>query len=381
MRVVLGFLLVGTVVSASCLEPTEVNVTIKTDLRCSVEEMGKYQLDRTDVQVVVDGQTRSVGTKEGCSKGRVGNVVFVPGNHPEVHLRVVGAVQGEPDPIVAERILRFLPHQSLALDVELSTACVGVKCDTGFTCKDGTCVPIPQNVPSPDGGDLVDGPNPTLDSGMLVDGAFDGSAILDASKDTNATLDSGKCGVPPFNTIDVHWGFNEGQMSPVTRDDSMTYVATLTSGVSLLPNTSQPLCGSMLSYTATATQDLLTTQWKPSGSFSIAFGFQYVSGTGVVISRNTGAIGGWEFRMAANNTLAFTVWDNQKYMITQTCQVTSKPIAVVANVSLNKAAWSIDMGACGGTLNPNLTVTPYTANVFVGQQGVKFNLDELYLGQ
>jgi hypothetical protein len=41
--------------------------------------------------------------------------------------------------IVARRLLRFVPHTSLTLPINLTADCVGVKCDPASTCFDGKC--------------------------------------------------------------------------------------------------------------------------------------------------------------------------------------------------------------------------------------------------
>lgn len=369
----------------SCLEATEVDVTVTTDLRCSTEEPGMYQLDRTDVQVLVDGETRQIGTKAGCVKNRVGNIVFVPGGSGEVRLHVVGAVGGEPDPITADRILRFLPHQSLRLDVELSSACVRVKCGPGYTCIKGSCAEIPR-VGSDDAGISFDA-DPTVDANKPLDGGSDDAKPLDGASDVltigdgNAGTDGGDggklCAPSPFLTTDVHWGFNEGVNATTIRDDSMAYMATLIANVSLATN---PPCKTGLSFNGATAQNLSTTNWGPSPTLGIAFDFQFTSGSGTIIERNPGKAGGWRFSVNGSGKLVFDLWNNNNISVPLSVNQLVGPTTVVGTFAQGTEKL-VAYGANATNQNVVLNLQGYNSDINVGSPNFTFRLDELWLGR
>ena len=362
----------------SCLDATEVNVTVQTDLQCPNDLRPGPQLDRTEIMVLVDGEYRVVGSKDGCTNGRVGNIVFVPGKHNEVRLRVRGTIHNRPRVLDADRILRFLPHQSLKLTVDLSTACLDIDCPMGQTCvavgTRGICREPPDNLP-PDGGS-DDGGVPedadTLDAIPITDSTIDlgvGEGGLDASL----------CPRPLGSAFDLHWGFNEGQGSMTTQDDSKTYLVSLDAGAVL--QNPMGVCGSGLLYTSMSAFNLQSTNWTPSPSLSIAFSFSHGVGTaGLILSRNRMQAGGWEFKVSVN-TLAFVLYTGATGMALTSTVLPNKQYAVLGQFQQGTMTLYIDKIQVG-SMSVGLNLQKYMTDILVGPAGAtpKIAIDELYLG-
>jgi hypothetical protein len=149
-----SLLALGAAVLAStdCRAPTQITVTVTTDIDCA-------HVDATSVAAgsVAGLDTRpSSSETTACSGGRVGALVVVPSgsSDAEVGLRVVMGLDGKsPDDcvrdgyvggcVVARRALRFLPYEPLSVPVEMRSSCRDVGCaSTGDlqTCVEGQCV-------------------------------------------------------------------------------------------------------------------------------------------------------------------------------------------------------------------------------------------------
>ena len=143
---------VAVLASTDCRAPTQITVTVTTDIDCA-------HVDATSVAAgsVAGLDTRpSSSETTACSGGRVGALVVVPSgsSDAEVGLRVVMGLDGKsPDDcvrdgyvggcVVARRALRFLPYEPLSVPVEMSSSCRDVGCEsTGDlqTCVAGQCV-------------------------------------------------------------------------------------------------------------------------------------------------------------------------------------------------------------------------------------------------
>lgn len=144
---------------ASCLEPTEIRVEVRTDLPCSDPAP---RVDWTRVAVglpgAVDGTSPQIDTRSCRPDGKlsyIGTFVMVPSGRGErVELRVAqhartpqmsssdctGSMIAS-DCIVARRVVQYLHHSRLTLEINLAKACLGKNCPDGFTCEQGSCVP------------------------------------------------------------------------------------------------------------------------------------------------------------------------------------------------------------------------------------------------
>jgi hypothetical protein len=136
VRRLLAALLGGGVLAsaASCLEPTEVRITIKTNICATL-----------DVSIAVNDQPPSTKNKfppKDCDKGThaLGDIVFVPsGTGNRFTFKVTGC-SSDTQCATASRNIAYLPHTPLALDVELTADCVNVTCPDNATCVHGDCV-------------------------------------------------------------------------------------------------------------------------------------------------------------------------------------------------------------------------------------------------
>lgn len=148
-----ALLVVLAVAPLACRTPTQVTLTITTELPCGPKT------PRTLVRVGSLGQLKKPDTVDAtvCVDGRVGSLVIVPSGDKSdvVGLEVVTRDNDDPtkcndapgaDPkemqgcIIARRALAFVPHSELELPVDLQRACLGKTCDPSHTCVEGVCV-------------------------------------------------------------------------------------------------------------------------------------------------------------------------------------------------------------------------------------------------
>jgi len=117
----------------------------------------------------VESTSATLVTSRCDEQGTIGSLVVVPSGAKDEQLgiRVVAGVTRNPEQcaeqnyegcIVARRSVRFTPHESLELTVELARDCVSIGCDPEHTCRSGRCIDselvAPLSVPMP-----VDGPS------------------------------------------------------------------------------------------------------------------------------------------------------------------------------------------------------------------------------
>ncbi len=223
------------VAAPSCRAPTQVTVTISTDIPCAAPP-------ETVVRIgPLDGSLRGrepVVTTTRCKDGRVGSIVVVPSDLRDQEIGIWVATRAasgakacdDATPtngcIVARRALHFVEHSELDVPIEMLTDCSGVRCsDLNTTCVHGACVNAHLDAPTCHddgcrlgvGGDA--GPPDASDTGPIDAGTDTRSdaitdAISDAISDTDAT--------PPPAT---QWAFTYG-----TRIRKFDAVGTLSDG-------------------------------------------------------------------------------------------------------------------------------------------------------
>ena len=138
-------------VLGSCREPTEIRLHVSTNVPCTDPDKWK------GVAVYVGSPGVGVETKApaltttSCDvNGQVGTLVVVPSaaKDAEVGVKVVAGLAVPPEEcaahnyqgcIVARRSVRFTEHDSVDLDIPLTSECVNVSCDDKHTCVDGSC--------------------------------------------------------------------------------------------------------------------------------------------------------------------------------------------------------------------------------------------------
>jgi len=167
----------------ACVEPTEVKLVLTTNIPT---------LTRVQVLLDGDGGANVVADQAVRAPGRLGTLVFVPsspGGRFTVRVRGLEPVNDcENDPkigcVEASRTVSFLPHRSLELPIDLSSACLGVTCGTNETCVDGLCVG--DVVTTEDAGVIVP---PSDDGGVVTDGGAPATCVLTATRQlAHATL-------------------------------------------------------------------------------------------------------------------------------------------------------------------------------------------------
>lgn len=130
----------------SCLDPTEISITIESDSCASL----------SDVEVFVGDTTSpsAVAPTSACKGTRVGTIVLVPsGKGGSISLRVRaaekmgGSCTDVPTHgcVEVQRNLQFLPHARLPITIKLDSACIDADCG-GQTCVGGMCVECPDCV-------------------------------------------------------------------------------------------------------------------------------------------------------------------------------------------------------------------------------------------
>lgn len=138
--------------ASSCRDATQVVLNVHTDMPCT----GDAAWQGVAVYVGEPGddveRTSATLVTMSCDEhGAVGSLVVTPSGQKdgELGLRVVAGVTANPEDcvarsyegcIVARRALRFTPHESLELDIELTADCVSVGCDALHSCVAHRCV-------------------------------------------------------------------------------------------------------------------------------------------------------------------------------------------------------------------------------------------------
>lgn len=136
--------------ATGCREPTQVQIELRTDALCD---------DVRETSITISGpgeleQALSDTSTDNCSipGGRIGSLTVVPNDDDDAEfgVRVVtglgkSASQCADDKyqggcIVARRSLRFIPHKTLHLPIELDVVCRDIPCGATQTCSNGHCV-------------------------------------------------------------------------------------------------------------------------------------------------------------------------------------------------------------------------------------------------
>jgi len=170
--------LLGLVALSACRAPTQVQVEVTTDALC-VDVKGTSLTAGT----MQDYESRPPAAEtSACDAGRVGSLTIVPSEDSGAlfGVRVVMGITKTPEQcvqsnyqggcIVARRVLRFVPNETLHLPVQMDLACLDIPCGLTQTCRAGSCVdatiPDPDTCLSADGCALGGaGAPPIVDSG------------------------------------------------------------------------------------------------------------------------------------------------------------------------------------------------------------------------
>jgi hypothetical protein len=158
----------------SCRDATQVVLNVHTDLPCTGEAWQGVAIYVGEPGDDVEHTSPTLVSKSCDEGGAVGSLVVTPSGAKdgELGLRVVAGVSANPEDceergydgcIVARRALRFTPHESLQLDVELTADCVSVGCDAQHSCVEHRCVDTdsiaPTSAATPVEPDEITGPS------------------------------------------------------------------------------------------------------------------------------------------------------------------------------------------------------------------------------
>lgn len=155
----------------ACRDATQLTLTVHTDVPCT----GDHDWHGVAVYVGSPGsdleQTSPTLVTQRCDEnGAVGSLVVTPSGEKdgEIGVRVVAGISKNPEQcqdddyrgcIVARRALRFTPHESLELDVELTADCVSIGCDAQHSCLAGSCIESRTIAAPPPEPQVVSGPS------------------------------------------------------------------------------------------------------------------------------------------------------------------------------------------------------------------------------
>jgi len=201
-----------TLVATSCRSPTQIELTVRTNVPCTRPDGWKgVAIYLGEPGEALEKKSPTLVTSECDASGYVGSLVIAPsGDTGELlGVRVVAGIDRNPEDcqvngyagcIVARRTVRFSPHGSLALDISLSADCESEACDAQHTCSNGSCI-----------GDQFVEPPPALADAPSVrcgdDGVRCGTTgdICCLSVDVEHQMTHGRCGAreacPPTNVL------------------------------------------------------------------------------------------------------------------------------------------------------------------------------------
>ena len=134
---------------ASCRAPTNVIVTVTTDMDCKDFKGATVTVGQLSSLESVPESTESTTCD---ANKRIGSVVLEPSAAEDgaIAFRVVGGLGRDvesctppygPGCIVSRRALKYFPHDSLRVNVRLESSCSGIPCGTTETCVGGACYP------------------------------------------------------------------------------------------------------------------------------------------------------------------------------------------------------------------------------------------------
>lgn len=183
-----------------CFSPTQITVTLTTDVPCGEHVETAVFVGQDAVSAETADGARASETR--CVGGNIGTVALVPSGARDanVALRVVTAIRGERADvcakapadrvpagcIVARRRLGFVRNAPLSLPVVMRATCAGVACPTDQTCVAGACrfsQLRPGDCERPDG--CAEDTLPPS-GGAIADAGPDGSADADAPTDAGS---------------------------------------------------------------------------------------------------------------------------------------------------------------------------------------------------
>lgn len=214
-------------VHAACYAPTQIELTITSNLPCDeLAATGGAEIAVAATASALASQQPTatapgcVGTAGGASVASLGTLVLVPrgGRSDAVAVQVVVRLPQRTAPcrppqdvdgcIVVRRSVRFIAHRSLSMPINLDSRCASVACGVDETCDQGRCVVadvgdcsgdcapgvVPPGTPAPP--PPLEPLDATADAPLFtIDGAPDQGPVTPPSRDAASDPDTGVC--PP----------------------------------------------------------------------------------------------------------------------------------------------------------------------------------------
>ncbi|MBX3216423.1 MAG: hypothetical protein KF850_30580 [Labilithrix sp.] len=144
--------LAGVVVWA-CYGPTELVVTITSDVECATVRTNGASIRtaaNADALALAPVATESHGCEAASGSADLGSLVLIPSGSDDVAVQVSLGVERPtsecqyPDRvegcIIARRRISYVRHRSLRVPIALERACLGTRCAADETCVAGACV-------------------------------------------------------------------------------------------------------------------------------------------------------------------------------------------------------------------------------------------------
>jgi hypothetical protein len=357
LRFVLGLATAATVLVASCLGPTEIEVEIRTDA-CDL---------LSPVEIFLGDAMNPVATADKCVNGSYGRLELIPSGRPgpvlvtaQAHLKGGTCAKGqEVDCVRSARLISFLSHTKVSIPITLERACISKLCPEMQTCRNGECMPIPNCTMEMTCNDLDAGP----DVFVPLDGEADGM---------------GPACLPPFQSKPVpydHWSFDDPMKTGKIVDSKGICGSAQTAGQTEPSNMG---CGDDLApKTMRVALGCTNDMTFGSTTFRIAFWIRPDSQAAMDFLRKDAVTVGWGISQAQGNLL-------------QVVQFTNLASKTVVIGKLNPNVWnSVEIAVANGTVTSGIinnmpqalsgSVTLInTANFPLVVQGFSGAIDELY---
>ena len=150
-----ALLLVAVVIAQACAEPTAIEVTVYSEVPCTVGSEVEVAIaaDGPSLASALPATTATVCEDAGRGSFRRGSFVIAPQDANEKLVAFQLTTRNDSHPlaecnaglskcITARRQLRFQPGETVALDVSLRLSCLGISCPGDQTCVKGACVEL-----------------------------------------------------------------------------------------------------------------------------------------------------------------------------------------------------------------------------------------------
>jgi hypothetical protein len=290
----------GAVGVASCLDPTQITVEVRTDFPCEPS---------METRISVGGELDASPGRTGCERAdRVGTLVVTPsGAGDRVDLRVVAMTSF--GPIEARRRLSYLPHAKLSLPITLTRVCAGQRCAEGTTCvsQAGTAVCVPSDVDPRTCAPPRVCDDGTLDAGMpLPPTPIDGGKDAGADGGTDAGPFVAKCPIAPVAkgaSLLERWSFDAKSLAG---DAKGPWGVGSAPSCGVFPPGAGTSCGLFLDRSACTADESFAADFPVTASFEVALRF-FQATPGVVARHVSPQLTGWEISCGQASSLSISL--------------------------------------------------------------------------